>query len=135
MNLKKVVSILFLALLMVGAYAQEHSATIKVVDLKDVTTIVSSASSSSSSSCNSPDFPVLRGGSYTDVNFNDLRRITVLHDRPVQEGSPYIKIELTGNTGESEVLEMIKTIRFSGKTKEGMFSIMVEEIKTVEVIE
>ena len=128
-------SVLLLALLMMGAYAKEPAATIKVVDIRDVTTVVTRASSSSSSSCHSPDFPVLRGGSYRDVNFNELSRIIVHHDQQVKDAANYIGIELVAKDGKAEVLEMIKHIRFTGNTKNGEFSIMVKDIKTVEVIE
>jgi hypothetical protein len=75
--------------------------TLKIIDIKNVTTLVKEATSSSSTSCNSPDFPVLRGGERKDINFNDLFWISVLHDRPANDDNIYINVELTLKNGKT----------------------------------
>jgi hypothetical protein len=109
--------------------------TLKIIDIKNVTTLVKEATSSSSTSCNSPDFPVLRGGERKDINFNDLSWISVLHDRPANDDNIYINVELTLKNGKTEVHEMIKSIRFTGKSDQGDFSIQVKDISTVQVLD
>jgi hypothetical protein len=98
-----------------------------------VATKVYGASSSSSTSSQSPDFPVLRGGSRRDVNLNDLSWITVRHDLPASDNI-YITVELTFRDGKTETLEMIRSIRFTGKTDNGDFSIEVKDINTLQVL-
>lgn len=134
MGIRKIISTLVLALVVTGASAQESGVTLKIIDINNVTTIVKEATSSSASSCNSPDFPVLRGGERKDINFNDLSWVTVLHDRPVNDENIYINVELTLENGKTEVHEMIKNIRFTGKSDQGDFSIQVKDISTVQVL-
>ena len=133
MNIKKMTAGLALILSLSWIYGQESVPPIKVIDKNSETTMVYDASSSSSSSCNSPDFPVIRGGSRKDINFNDLSWITVRHDKPASNDL-YVTVELTTRDGEIEVMEMIKQIRFTGKTGEGEFSIPVREISMVQVM-
>ncbi len=95
--------------------------------------MVTNASSSSSSSCNSPDFPVLRGGTRKDINFGELSWITVVHDQAARDPEIYIKVELTLKNGSTEEYEMIRNVRFTGKSGQDDFSIMVEEINTVQI--
>jgi len=134
MKLRSIISALFLWLFITGVSAQDQSLFLKINDLKGVTSVVTSVSSSSSSSCNSPDFPVLRGGSRKDVNFGELSWITVLHDRPANDPNIYIKVELTLKNGEVEEYEMIRNVRFMGKSDGKDFSIRVEEINTVQIL-
>jgi len=126
-------SALLLILLLGGLAAQDQEQILKITDLKGVTTIVTSASSSSSSSCNSPDFPVLRGGTRKDVNFGELTWITVLHHLTVKDPEIYVKVELTLKDGVIEEYEMIRNVRFTGKSGQDDFSILVEEINTVQI--
>ena len=126
-------SALLLLMLPGGLAAQDQEQILKITDLKGVTTIVSSASSSSSSSCNSPDFPVLRGGTRKDVNFGELTWITVLHHKTVKDPESYIKVELTLKDGVIEEYEMIRNVRFTGISGQDDFSILVEEINTVQI--
>ena len=133
MRLRSAISALFIWLLMTGLSAQDQPLLLKINDLKGVTSVVTSASSSSSSSCNSPDFPVLRGGSRKDVNFGELSWITVLHDRPANDPNIYIKVELTLKNGVVEKYEMIRNIRFMGKSGGEDFSIRVDEVNTVQI--
>lgn len=134
MDPRKIIPALVLILLTGAVVAQDLGVTLKIIDINDVTTIVKEATSSSASSCNSPDFPVLRGGERKDINFNDLSWVTVLHDRPANDENIYINVELTLKNGKTEVHEMIKNIRFTGKTEEGSFSIQVKDISTVQVL-
>jgi len=113
--------------------AQGTSYTLKVTDIHGNTTLVTGASSSSSTSCNSPDFPVLRGGDRKDVDFRDLSWFTVVHDKPAKDPDFYINVELTLKNGSTEAYEMIKNIRFTGKSGKGDFSIEVKDINTVQV--
>lgn len=133
MILRGFISALLMILLLTGAQGQDRELILKINDIKGVTTIVSSASSSSSSSCNSPDFPVLRGGTRKDVNFGELSWITVFHDKPAKDPGIYIKVELTLKNGVVEEYEMIRNVRFMGKSGQEDFSILVEEINTVEI--
>jgi hypothetical protein len=133
MKLKKTVTVLILALVVLGTYAQEKVPPVRIVDIKNVATKVYGASSSSSTSSQSPDFPVLRGGSRRDVNLNDLSWITVRHDLPASDNI-YITVELTFRDGKTETLEMIRSIRFTGKTDNGDFSIEVKDINTLQVL-
>ena len=126
-------SALFLVLFLGGLSAQDKEQVLKITDLKGQTTLITHASSSSSSSCNSPDFPVLRGGSRKDVNFGELSWITVLHHKAVKDPEIYIKVELTLENGVTEEYDMIRNIRFTGKAGDADFSILVEEINTVQI--
>ena len=133
MRLRSAISALFIWLLMTGLSAQDQPLLLKINDLKGVTSVVTSASSSSSSSCNSPDFPVLRGGSRKDVNFGELSWIIVVHDLPAKDPDIYIKVELTLKNGVVEKYEMIRNIRFMGKSGGEDFSIRVDEVNTVQI--
>lgn len=130
--LKYSLTLLF-SIYFMAATAQNQSATIKITDVNGVVTVVKNPSSSSSSSCNSPDFPALKGGSRRDINFNELKYITVLPGS--SSGSEiYTGVELEYKDGKTEKLEMIKNIRFSGNSDAGDFSIPVKEISMVEVL-
>jgi hypothetical protein len=133
MRLRSTISAGLVLLFMTGLSAQDQSMFLEINDIEGVTSVVTSASSSSSSSCNSPDFPVLRGGSRKDVNFGELSWITVLHDRPAKDPTIYIKVELTLKNGEVEEYEMIRNVRFIGKSGGEDFSILIEEINTVQI--
>lgn len=130
---KRLSAALILLLFLTGLTAREQEQVLKITDLKGQTTMVTQASSSSSSSCNSPDFPVLRGGSRKDVNFGELSWITVLHHKAVKDPEVYIKVELTLLNGETEEYDMIRNIRFMGKAGGDDFSILVEDINTVQI--
>ncbi len=134
MKFAKIILTIGLSLIIAVVSAQNQSATIKVTDVNGVTTVVKNATSSSSTSCNSPDFPALKGGSRRDINFNELKFITVLHDRIAGENDIYINVELEYRNGSTEAVEMIRNIRFSGKSNAGDFSIPVKEISLVEVL-
>lgn len=126
-------SAILLLMLLGGLAAQDQEQILKITDLKGVTTIVTSASSSSSIGCSSPDFPVLRGGTRKDVNFGDLTWITVLHHKTVKDPEIYVKVELTLKGGVIEEYEMIRNVRFTGISGQDDFSILVEEINTVQI--
>jgi hypothetical protein len=113
--------------------AQDPSYTLKITDIQGNTTLLTRASSSSSTSCNSPDFPVLRGGDRKDVDFRDLSWFTVVHDKPAKDPDFYINVELTLKNGSIEAYEMIKNIRFTGTSGEGDFNIEVKDINTVQI--
>ena len=135
MNPKKVVSLLLLALVLLGANAQNPKVKIKVVDTNDVATIVENVSSSSSSSCNTSDFPVYQGTSKTDVNFRDLKKVIVRHDKPAEDNTNYLSVELITKNGESDIYEMIRSIRITGKSEDGDFSVKIIDVKTVEILD
>ena len=123
------------ALLLVGFglanYAQDRGVTVKITDLEKVTSTVWNVSTSSTSSCGTSDFPVYLG---TDVDIADLTWISVRHDLTPTDPN-YIKLELTFKDGTTGIYEMIKYIRFTGKTEEGNFGIMVKEINTIEIVQ
>jgi hypothetical protein len=129
---------IWIALLLVSfglaAYGQGKSVTVKITDLKKVTTTVQNASSSSSSSCGSSDFPVYQGSTLQDVDIADLTWISVRHDLSPSDPS-YIKVELTFLNGSSGIYEMVRYVRFTGKTDEGNFAIMVKDINTIEIVQ
>ena len=131
MKLRKIWTVLILATFVMGLYAQGEGTTAKITDLEKVTTTVWNVSSSSSSSCGTSDFPVYLG---TDVDIADLTWISVRHDLTPTDPN-YIKLELTFKDGTSGIYEMIKYIRFTGKTEEGNFGIMVKEINTIEIVQ
>jgi len=128
---------IWIALLLVSvglaAYAQGTSVTVKITDLKKVTTTVQNASSSSSSSCGTSDFPVYQGSTLQDIDIADLTWISVRHDLSPSDPS-YIKVELTFRNGSSGIYEMVRYIRFTGKTDEGSFALMVKDINTIEIV-
>lgn len=134
MKLERIISAIIVVLITGTAYTQNTGATIKITDNDDVATIITRASSSSSSSCNSPDFPVIRGGSYKNINFSELSRIIVYPYLPTDDPN-YIKIELVPKEGEPEKLDIIKYIRFTGYADQEKFGIRVMDIKMVEVME
>lgn len=133
MNQRNLLSVLFIMLFMAGVSVRGQSHILKITDVNGLTTLVSGASSSSSTSCNSPDFPVLRGGSRKDVDFRELSLISVVHDQSANDPDIYIKVELTLKDGAIEEYEMIRNIRFTGNSDQGDFSIMVKEIATVQI--
>jgi hypothetical protein len=128
------IAILLMAFVM-GTFAQEQSPTVKITDLKKVTTTLTNASSSSSSSCNTSDFPVYQGSTQTDVDFADLTWISVRHDLTPSDPNNYVSVELTFKDGKTGIYEMVKHIRFTGRSEEGSFSLKVMEINTVEVVQ
>ena len=117
-----------------ATFAQGKSVTIKISDLEKVTTTVQNASSSSSSSCGTSDFPVYQGSDQKDVDIADLSWISVRHDLTPSDPS-YIKLELTFKNGTSGIYEMVRYIRFTGKTEEGNFAIQVKDINTIEIVQ
>ena len=126
-------AILFMAFVM-GTFAQEQKVTVKITDLEKVTTTLTNASSSSSSSCNTSDFPVYQGSTQTDLDFADLSWISVRHDLKASDPNNYVSVELTFKDGKTGIYEMVKHIRFTGKTSEGSFSLKVMETNTVEIV-
>lgn len=131
---KKVMSMLLLALIIIGANAQEPKVKLRIVDTGDVTTIIDNVGTSSSSSCNTADFPVYQGKSLTEVNFSDLKKIIVRHDKPAEDDTNYLSVEIITKSGVSDVFEMIKNIRITGKSEYGDFSVKIVDVKTVEVL-
>ena len=126
-------SALFLIMFLAAGNARDQGVVLKINDLSGTTTVVTGASSSSSFSCNSPDFPVLRGGDRKEINFGELSWIIILHDQPSKDPDIYIRVELTLKNGDKEEYEMIRNIRFTGKAGGRDFSIPVEEINTVQI--
>ena len=114
--------------------AQGRGVTAKITDLEKVTTTVQNASSSSSSSCNTSDFPVYQGKETKDVDIADLTWISVRHDLTPSDPN-YIKLELTFKNGKTGIYEMVRYIRFTGKTEEGSFAIQVKDINTIEIVQ
>ncbi len=114
--------------------AQRRGVTVKITDLKKVTTTVQNASSSSSSSCGTSDFPIYQGTETKDVDIADLTWISVRHDLTPSDPS-YIKLELTFKNDTSGIYEMVRYIRFTGKTEEGSFAIQVKDINTIEIVQ
>jgi len=131
MRLRTIWTTLLLVCFGLAIYAQDKGVTVKITDLEKVTTTVWNVSSSSSSSCGTSDFPVYLG---TDVDIADLTWISVRHDLTPTDPN-YIKLELTFKDGTSGIYEMIKYIRFTGKTEEGNFGIMVKEINIIEIVQ
>jgi len=117
-----------------ATFAQGKSVTVKISDLEKVTTTVQNASSSSSSSCGTSDFPVYQGSDQKDVDIADLSWISVRHDLTPSDPS-YIKLELTFKNGASGIYEMVRYIRFTGKTEKGNFAIQVKDINTIEIVQ
>jgi hypothetical protein len=128
------IAALLFVLLATGTRAQDSPATVKVTDLKGVTTLIKHATTSSSSSTGIPDFPVLAEGSRKEIKFSEVNWISVLHGDPTSNDQVYIRVELTFINGKTEEVEMIKHIRFSGQSEQGPFSIKVMEVNTVQVI-
>ncbi len=134
MKTHKAIAVLIFFLFAAGLAAQGSGVTIKVIDVQGVTTVIQAATSSSASSCNSPDFPVLKGGSRKDIDFSELEWISVLHGVPTGNDQIYIRVELTLKSGELEEYDMIKNIRFSGQSEQGDFTIQVKDISTVQIM-
>ena len=126
-------AILLMAFVM-GTFAQEQ-VVVKITDLEKVTTTLSNATTSSSSSCNTSDFPVYQGSTLKEIDFADLTWISVRHDLTPSDPNNYISVELTFKDGKTGIYEMVKHIRFTGKTSEGSFSLKVVETNTVEVVQ
>jgi len=126
-------AILLMAFVM-GTFAQEQ-VVVKITDLEKVTTTLSNATTSSSSSCNTSDFPVYQGSTLKEIDFADLTWISVRHDLSPSDPNNYISVELTFKDGKTGIYEMVKHIRFTGKTSEGSFSLKVMETNTVEVVQ
>ena len=134
MKLRTIWTTLLLVSFGLATYAQGKTVTIKITDLEKVTTTVQNASSSSSSSCGTSDFPVYQGADLKDVDIADLTWISVRHDLSPSDPS-YIKVELTFKDGKTGIYEMVRYIRFTGKTDEGNFAIMVKDINTIEIVQ
>lgn len=115
-------------------FAQRRGVTMKVTDLDNVTTTVQNATTSSSSSCNTSDFPVYQGPEEKDVNIADLTWISVRHDLTPSDPN-YVKLELTFKDGSTGIYEMVRYIRFAGKTDEGNFAKMVKDINTIQIVQ
>ena len=114
--------------------AQRQGVTMKVTDLDNVTTTVQNATSSSSSSCNTSDFPVYQGPEEKDVNIADLTWISVRHDLTPSDPN-YVKLELTFKDGSTGIYEMVRYVRFAGKTEEGNYAKMVKDINTIQIVQ
>ena len=134
MKLRILWTVFLIAAVMMTASAQERGVTVKITDLEKVTTTVQNASSSSSSSCGTSDFPVYQGTETKDVDIADLTWISVRHDLTPSDPS-YIKLELTFKNGTSGIYEMVRYIRFTGKTEEESFAIQVKDINTIEIVQ
>ena len=134
MRLRTIWTALLLVCFGLATKAQGNSVTVKITDLEKVTTTVQNASSSSSSSCDTSDFPVFQGTESKDVNIADLTWISVRHDLTPSDPS-YIKLELTFKNGTTGIYEMVRYIRFTGKTEEGNFAIQVKDINTIEIVQ
>jgi hypothetical protein len=134
MRLRTIWTALLLVSFGLAAYAQGKGVTVKINDLKKVTTTVQNASSSSSSSCGTSDFPVFQGTEPQDIDIADLTWISVRHDLTPSDPS-YIKVELTFKDGKTGIYEMVRYIRFTGTTDEGSFSMMVKDINTIQIIQ
>ena len=115
-------------------FAQRQGVTMKVTDLENVTTTVQNATSSSSSSCNTSDFPVYQGPEEKDVNIGDLTWISVRHDLTPSDPN-YVKLELTFKDGRTGIYEMVRYVRFAGRTEEGNFAKMVKDINTIQIVQ
>ena len=127
---------LFLMTFVLGTFAQGERVSVKITDLKNVTTTLSNATTSSSSSCNTSDFPVYEGSTLKEVNLADLTWISVRHDLKASDPNNYVSVELTFKDGKTAVYEMVKHIRFSGRNAEGnSINIKVLDINTVEIVQ
>ena len=134
MKQRNILTLVLLAFIFTGIYAQGRGVTIKISDLEKVTTTVQNATTSSSSSCNTSDFPVYQGTELKDLNIADLTWISVRHDLTPSDPS-YINLELTFKDGSTGIYEMVRYIRFAGKTEEGNFAKMVKDINTIEIVQ
>jgi hypothetical protein len=134
MQIKKIVLAFFLMAMVGSLTAQEQALKVKVTDTREVATVIRNVSSSSSSSCNTSDFPVYQGSERTDVDFRNLKKIIVRHDKPAEDPNNYLTVELVSQNGESGTYEMIKGIRITGVSEKGDFSVKVIDVLTVEVL-
>ena len=126
-------AVLILVTIGLGVNAQEGGVSAKITDLKKVTTTVTNASSSSSSSCGTADFPVYQGSETRDVDIADLTWISVRHDLSPSDPN-YIKLELTFKDGSTGIYEMVRYVRFTGRSEEGNVAIMVKDINTIQIL-
>jgi len=127
---------LLLMTFVLGTFAQGERVTVKITDLKNVTTSLANATTSSSSSCNTSDFPVYQGSTLKEVNLAELTWISVRHDLKASDPNNYVSVELTFKDGKTAVYEMVKHIRFSGRNAEGnSVNIKVLDINTVEIVQ
>ncbi|RLD56063.1 MAG: hypothetical protein DRI97_08260 [Bacteroidetes bacterium] len=133
MTQRTILTTLLLVSFGLATFAQGKNVTVKITDLEKVTTTVQNASSSSSSSCGTSDFPVYQGTETLDVDIADLTWISVRHDLSPSDPN-YIKLELTFKNGTTGIYEMVRYIRFTGKTEEGNFAIQVKDINTIEIV-
>lgn len=131
----KVICTLLIAIVMIGANAQEPRSKVKIVDNGNKSTIVYNTTPSSSKSCQAGDFPVYRDASLTEVDFRELQKIIIRPDVPARVDSSYISVEMITKDGKSQVYEMAKTTRFIGDTDDGSFSVKVMDVKTLEVVQ
>lgn len=127
-------TVLLLLAFVLGSHAQERRVSAKITDLENVTTPVENPSTSSSSSCNTSDFPVYQGSTLKEIDFADLTWISVRHDLTPSDPNNYISLELTFKDGKTGIYEIVKHIRFTGKSEEGSFSLKVKDTNTVEII-
>ena len=135
MNARRMIFALTVALMATGIFAQNQELKVKITDNNNVTTEVTNISTSSSSSCNTSDFPVYQGSTKTDVDFADLKSVTVRHDKPAEDSNNYITVELLFKDGKSGLYEMIRHIRFTGVSEKGDFSIKVPDVNMIDVVE
>jgi len=133
MTRKTIFTVMLLVSFGLSAFAQNRGVTVKINDLDKVTTTVQNATSSSSSSCNTSDFPVYQGAELKDVDIADLKWISVRHDLTPSDPN-YVKLELTFKDGSSGIYEIVRYIRFIGKTEEGNYAKMVKDINTIEIL-
>ena len=133
MKLRILWTVLLIATFVMGTFAQEQKVTVKITDLEKVTTTLTNASTSSS--CNTSDFPVYQGSTLKEVDFADITWISVRHDLTPSDPNNYVSVELTFKDGKTAVYEMVKHIRFTGKTEEGNFSLKVKDTNTVEIVQ
>lgn len=135
MNARRMIFALSIALMTTGIFAQNRELKVKIVDLKDVSTVVTNITTSSSSSCDTSDFPVYQGSTKTDVDFADLKSVIVRHDKPAEDPNSYITVELLFKDGKTGLYEMIKHIRITGVSEKGDFSIKVPDVNMITVVE
>jgi len=133
MTRKTIFTFLLVVSIGMSAFAQRRGVTVKINDLEKVTTTVQNATSSSSSSCNTSDFPVYQGTELKDVDIADLKWISVRHDLTPSDPN-YVKLELTFKDGSTGIYEMVRYVRFIGKTEEGNYAKMVKDINTIEIL-
>ena len=126
---------MLLATFVMASFAQMKQTSVKITDLEGVTTTLTNASSSSSSSCNTSDFTVYQGSTLMEIDFADLSWISVRHDLKASDPNNYVSVELTFKDGKMAVYEMVKHIRFTGRTEEGSFSLTAMKTNTVEIVQ